>query len=99
MAEPATDELIARLERMFPYAETDDGLVGIWGDAAALIARIREQDETIKRMDDALERAYETLIEINPSNYDHDDVCRMNDASVEVILGIRAARAARKEPT
>jgi len=32
--------------------------------------------------------AHETLWEINPSNYDHDDVCRLNDASVEVILGL-----------
>jgi hypothetical protein len=26
--------------------------------------------------------AYETLYEINPSNYDHDEVCRLNDRSV-----------------
>jgi hypothetical protein len=32
--------------------------------------------------------AYDTLVEINPDNYSHDDVCRMNDASVEVILGL-----------
>jgi hypothetical protein len=32
--------------------------------------------------------AHETLIEINVSNYDHDDVCKLNDASVEVILGL-----------
>lgn len=31
---------------------------------------------------------HETLWEINPSNYDHDDVCKLNAASVEVILGI-----------
>lgn len=30
--------------------------------------------------------AHDTLYEINPSNYDHDEVCRLNDASVEVIL-------------
>ena len=32
--------------------------------------------------------AHDTLYEINPSNYDHDEVCRLNDASVEVILGL-----------
>ena len=32
--------------------------------------------------------AHGTLYEINPSNYDHDEVCRLNDASVEVILGL-----------
>lgn len=31
---------------------------------------------------------HETLWEINPSNYDHDDVCKLNAASVEAILGI-----------
>lgn len=36
----------------------------------------------------------ETLQEINVSNYDHDDVCRLNDASVEVILGLCAEPAA-----
>lgn len=32
--------------------------------------------------------AHETLYEINPSNYDHDEVCKLNSASVEVILGL-----------
>jgi hypothetical protein len=32
--------------------------------------------------------AHETLMEINICNYDHDDVCRLNDAAVEVILGL-----------
>lgn len=32
--------------------------------------------------------AHDTLYEINPSNYDHDEVCKLNDASVEVILGL-----------
>lgn len=32
--------------------------------------------------------AHETLYEINPSNYDHGEVCKLNDASVEVILGL-----------
>jgi len=35
-----------------------------------------------------LEWAYQTLGEINPSNYNHDDVCELNDKSVEVILAI-----------
>ena len=32
--------------------------------------------------------AHDTLYELNPSNYDHDEVCRVNDAAVEVILGL-----------
>ena len=34
----------------------------------------------------AARSAHDTLIEINPSNYNHDDVCQMNDASVEAIF-------------
>lgn len=32
--------------------------------------------------------AHETLWELNPDNYDHDEVCKVNDAAVEVILGL-----------
>ena len=35
--------------------------------------------------------AHDTLKEINTSNYSHDDVCELNAASVEVILGIAPA--------
>lgn len=45
---------------------------------------MRERDEAHK----CLRWAHDTLYEINPSNYDHDEVCRLNNASVEVILGI-----------
>ena len=41
-----------------------------------------------------LEWAYETLGEINVSNYGHDDVCELNDKSVEVILAIKTRLAA-----
>lgn len=37
---------------------------------------------------DLVRWAHDTLLEINPSNYTHDDVCQLNDASVEVILGL-----------
>lgn len=42
---------------------------------------------------EALRWAYGTLKEINPSNYTHDDACSLNDASVEVVIGIRAVLA------
>ena len=45
-------------------------------------------DDLAKTME-ALRWAYDTLKEINPSNYTHDDVCNLNDASVEAIIGIR----------
>lgn len=41
--------------------------------------------------------AHDTLYEINPSNYDHDEVCRLNDASVEVILGLAQFLGERQE--
>jgi len=41
-----------------------------------------------ERMREALRWAHDTLMEINTSNYTHDEVCALNAASVEVILGI-----------
>ncbi len=48
---------------------------------------LRDTERNAKRavLDD-IRWAYETLQEINPSNYDHDDVCNLNAASVEVLL-------------
>lgn len=46
---------------------------------------LREENERLRGL---IRWAHETLYEINPSNYDHDDVCKVNDASVEVILGL-----------
>jgi len=48
---------------------------------AALVA---ERD----RLREMIAWAVETLQEINPSNYGHDDVCALNAASVEVCLGL-----------
>ncbi len=40
--------------------------------------------------------AYDTLVEINISNYDHDDVCRQNDAVVEVILALKETKTMKE---
>lgn len=48
----------------------------------------RRIDAAVQAERDVLRWAHDTLWEINPSNYGHDDVCKLNDASVEVILGI-----------
>ncbi len=37
---------------------------------------------------EAIRWAHDTLWELNPSNYGHDEVCKVNDAAVEVILGL-----------
>lgn len=47
--------------------------------------RLRAENERLHAL---VRWAHETLQEINPSNYSHDDVCNLNDASVEVILGL-----------
>ncbi len=39
--------------------------------------------EKAEGLADAVWDAMETIHEINPSNYDHDDVCRLNNRSVE----------------
>ena len=64
--------------------------------AAAIIAQhyapvIAENE----RLRGELQWAIDTLQEINPSNYDHDDVCNLNGASVEVILGLQQALGAK----
>lgn len=46
------------------------------------------KDAEIAQLRDLIRWAHDTLWEINPSNYDHDEVCKLNDASVEVILGL-----------
>jgi len=58
-------------------------------------ARADKAEAELAEVREAAEWAYDTLHEINVSNYDHDDVCRLNDASVEVILGL--ARALKGE--
>lgn len=55
---------------------------------AALDVQPDPRDGQIAALVEALKWAYNTLWEVNLNNYSHDDVCRLNDASVEVILGI-----------
>lgn len=55
---------------------------------ADLQARLDAAEARERQAVEALRWAHDTLYEINPSNYDHDEVCRLNDASVEVILGL-----------
>lgn len=54
------------------------------------IATLEAQLEKAK---EALQWAFDTLEEINVSNYDHDQVCSLNEKSVEVALGVRATLA------
>lgn len=62
-------------ERMFEAAA--DKADGLQADLAKAVSLIQW--------------AHDTLYEINPSNYDHNEVCKLNDASVEVIIALAAA--------
>jgi len=44
------------------------------------------QVEAGSRLRVAARQAHDALIELNPNNYSHDDVCKANDAAVEAIL-------------
>ena len=56
-------------------------------------ARAEAAEAKLATAVEALHWAYDTLKEINLSSYNHDDVSELNDASVEVILGIAAMLA------
>jgi hypothetical protein len=55
---------------------------------AHLQKKVAAKDAEIAKLRDLIRWAHDSLYEINPSNYDHDEVCKINDASVEVILGL-----------
>ena len=60
------------------------------------MALVREREAEIERLREAL-REIDNLIcwEINPTNYDHDDVCRMNAEWCEIGDVARAALAGK----
>jgi hypothetical protein len=93
IADPTGVKLLAALraerDRMNQWRET------------AIVERdtySQERDEALAQLAEAKKReaglvalirwAHETLWELNPNNYDHDEVCKVNDAAVEVILGL-----------
>ena len=42
--------------------------------------------------------AYDALRELNPDNYDHNDVCQVNDGSVEAILTLAPLMGSPAQP-
>lgn len=54
----------------------------------ALLDELEAKERRIADQCELLRWVHDTLLEINPYNYTHDDVCEINNASVEVILGI-----------
>lgn len=59
-------------------------------DLPQALDTIKVQQRRIEELEAAISWAYETPMEINFSNYTHDDVCNLNNRSVEVILGLAA---------
>lgn len=58
----------------------------------ALRAELDEAKVEVERLRNAMQWALDTVtIEINPSNYDHDDVCRLNAEMIEAVLGLQTA--------
>ncbi|KAB2699398.1 hypothetical protein F9K79_09910 [Ochrobactrum sp. Kaboul] len=69
-----------RIKAFVEYEQEAEGIKEMQlGKIEALEAKLAAAEQTARA-------AHETLIEINPSNYNHDDVCQLNDASVEAIF-------------
>ena len=66
------------------------GVKSCWSEMLAAAPQPNPSTVDATRLLDLIRWAHDTLYEINPSNYDHDEVCKLNDASVEVILGLAA---------
>lgn len=69
------------------------------GELATLRASEAAALDRVKVLTDLMQWSYDTLGEINPSNYDHDDVCSLNNKSIEVILALHRALTPTAEPT
>ena len=94
-----SDILRETTEAMACFASVD---MDLWNrhsnaclQAAAALAEQTQQAVEVKAdglgLLPLIKWAHETLYEIDPSNYDHDEVVKLNDASVEVILGLAQA--------
>jgi hypothetical protein len=77
-------------DRIEALVNERDGLLRVVTDNHVALLRAEAAEAKLAKAVDVLQLAYSTLTEINPSNYDHDDVCEQNNASVEVILSIAA---------
>ncbi len=77
-AQKLLDECDAETCLTCAYARTVIALLDARADAKAAVAGLTG----------LIRWAHDTLWELNPSNYDHDEVCKVNDAAVEVILGL-----------
>lgn len=77
-----------------PFVESNACLRNQLADAKAECERMR----AIVNADNAAFDALTDAPEINPSNYDHDDVCRLNREVCYAHGIMKAARAAAQQP-
>ena len=87
---------IAKALQMFDGRPDTGGVCIKLGDLRELVKENTELGARIAALRSQVEFVYDTLIEINPSNYDHDDVCRMNDASVEVMSALKETKTIKE---
>lgn len=75
------DKIAATLRRNFDLRDrvSSKTYLALYDEVVKLRA---ERDATIA----TARIAYDALWELNINNYDHDDVCHLNDGSVEAIL-------------
>lgn len=57
------------------------------------MCRAEKAEARVTELEEKISWAVDALQEINPSNYDHDDVCALNASSVEVALSLQYAIA------
>ena len=56
---------------------------------SSMFQQERAENERLREALDHVEIELQQVPEINPSNYNHDDVCALNDAMIEVYLGLK----------
>lgn len=71
----------ASLAKCYQAVTGSTGEPGNWNGAKPV-------EEYVARTKASMERIGDTLVELNISNYGHDDVCRQNDSVVEVLLSL-----------
>lgn len=84
-AEAELATLRAQIAALAPPPDFEEGAAIGYAQAMHDIKRLRAQ---VERLTGLIQWAHDTLWELNPGNYGHDDVCKVNDAAVEVILGL-----------
>ena len=51
-----------------------------------------QRTQGIRELLDRIQPALEQSVEINPSNYNHEDVCSLNNSMIQAVLLCRAER-------